>query len=665
MMKMRKGAAGRFLRRISRLIYHLIGASPLGRLFTAYGPLNSIVTGQRRREKRKAHARPVRRYTVRRALACAMEQNVLSRALRKMLEALTLCSLRTYGFFFTVTGAAWISLYGVSLFVSLGTAVGWVHFVSGGISLFVGILLLFSDRSMGATLRRDSLLGALLIRVLGVPDDLMKEAKERGTQHYLFASLLAFFVSALGLLVAPPALLAIAVCVLLSMTVLSVPEAGLILALFFLPFSKLLVGSDALTVAFLALAVIGYVGKLLRGNRFLRVELQDIPVLLMLLVFFLSGYSVARNVWGTVALILLFALSYLVATNAMCTPQWFVVGRLTLTVSASLASFVGIGQFMFALLTRGEAAGKNVAAFGKYVTAGFSSHVAFAYYLVIAFAFLLPAVPMSRRRNRPTLFAAALLVAGTAVLTFSSAAWFALALAAVVFLLVFECRSFLFFAFGGGAITGALLLLPETVRNSVFSIFGDVTNPVYQAQRERGRHILSQILYGNSELYSHGALRFVFGAGQNGLVTLHTYLTAAAEPVSYTAYYFWQLLLVDYGILGVVAVASFFLILLQNCFSVLAISEPHDRPIYAFVGISLACALILFGFFAHVWYDMATMAMFFLATGLVAAAMRYYRHRREKLPERDENAMPAAEIEYRARAPRRRAVKGGLMDDAS
>lgn len=656
-------AIGRFWWRISRLIYHLIGVSPVGRFFTSYGACNSVITGQRRREKKKARARVTRRYTVRRALACAMEQNVPSQALRKMLAALTFCSLRTYGFFFTVAGAVWISLYGVSLFVSLGSLVGWVHLVSGGISLFVGILLLFSDRSVGASLRQNSLLGTLLIRVLGVSDDLIKEARERGTQHYLFASLLAFFVAALGLLIAPPSILVIAVSLLLAMTVVSVPEAGLILALFFLPFSKLLVGTDALTVAFLALAVIGYVGKLLRGNRFLRVELQDIPVLLMLLVFFLSGYSVASGVWGAVMLFLLFALSYLVAANAMCTPQWFVTGRLTLTVSASLASFVGLGQLLFALFRRADGTNLNVADFGKYVTAGFSDHVAFAYYLVIAFAFLLPAIPLSRKRNRPTLFAAALLVGGTAVLTFSSAAWFALALVAAVFLLTFECRSFLVLLFGGGTVTGALLLLPQAVRNGVFSIFGDFASPVYQAQRAGGRHIFGKIVFGNGELYRHGALRHIFGAGQNGLLTLHAYL--ATEPFSYTAYHFWQLLLVDYGILGVAAVAGFFLILVQNCFSVLALSQAHDRPIYAFIGIALTAALVLFGFFAYVWYDTATLAAFFLATGLVAAAMRYYRHRREKLPDQDANAKPAAQIEYRVRAPRRRAVKGGVKDEVS
>lgn len=658
-MKAKKGVIGRFWWRLSRYVYRLIATSFIGRFFASYVACNAVVTGQRRKEKKSSRARVSHRYTVRRALACAMEQNLLSRALRRMLAALTHCSLRTYGFFFTVAGAIWVSLYGVSLFVSLGASVGWVHLVSGGISLIVGILLLFSDRSMGATLRQSSLIGALMLRVLGVPDDLIKEAKERGTQHYLFASLLAFLASALGLVTSPPSLLAIVVCLLLAMTVLSVPEAGLILALFFLPFSKLLFGSDVLTFAFLSLAVIGYVGKLLRGNRFLRVELQDIPVVLMIVAFFLAGYSVARDVWGTALLSVLLALSYLVAANAMSTPKWFTVGRTTLLVSACVASLVGVGQFVTALLLREEAAAFDMASFGQYVTAGFSDHVAFAYYLVIAFAFLLPAIPMAKKRTRPTLLAAALLIGGTAVLTFTSAAWLSLAMVAVVFFLVFECRTLFALLLGGGAAAGALLWLPDKVKNSFFSVFRDLSSPVYQASNAEGGRVVSQILLGQGELYRHGALRLIFGAGQNGLLTLHTLFTGA-EPFSYSAYHFWQVLLVDQGILGVVAVGTFFLVLLQNCFSVLSLSQQHERPLFAFVGISLAAALTLFGFFAYTWYDPATLAVFFLATALVAAAMRYYRHRLEKLPEREGDAHPLAEKEYRVRA-RTRNAKGGSV----
>ncbi len=656
-MKARKSTAGRFWTRFSRLIYHLIAVSFIGKLFTSYATCNSVVTGTRRGSRKKAErVRVGRRYTVRRALACAMEQNILSGAIRRVLAVLSSCSLRTYGFFLTVLGAVWVSLYGVSLFVSLGAAVGWVHLISGGIALFIGILLLFSDRSLGASLRQDSLLGTLLFRVLGVPDDLVKEAREKGTQHYLFASLLAFFVAALGLLITPLSILSIVFCLLVALIVLSVPEAGLLLALFFLPFSKLLVGNDYVPLASLLLTLVSYIGKLLRGNRSFRIELQDIPVLLFILLFFLSGYSVSpTNVWLDVCLKILLAFAYLVMVNVLSTPQWMRASRITMTVSASLASLVGIAQLVLALLSHEDATFFDIALYGGSVTAGFTDHVSFAYYLIIAFAFVVPAIPFAGKRHRLPMFTAALLIGGTAVLTFVSSAWLALALALVVFLLVYECRSFLLLLLGSGAVTGALVLLPNTVRNHVFGVFGDLADPAYHALRASGNSVVSRIFFGSENgafTRFDGVIRFVFGAGHNGLVTLHPYYVDASVAFAYNAYNHWQFLLVDYGIFGIVVAALFFLIMLQNCFSVLAISEEQDRPLFAFIGIVMVSALTLFGFFSYVWYDYATVAAFFAATAMIAAAMRYGRHRRERVIEHEEFGKPTAELDYHTRASR-------------
>ena len=179
-MKRERGML-RMVSRLSRWIYQLIAASFLGKLFTSYIAVNAAVTGAGSAIlQKKEHARAPRRHTLRRALACAMEQNLLSRAIRRIFSVLTLCNLRTFGFFFTVTGALWVALYGVSLFVSLGGVLTWVHLVSGGICLVIGILLLFSDRSLGAALYGSPLLGAILFSLLGVPDDPVKDAPVHG-----------------------------------------------------------------------------------------------------------------------------------------------------------------------------------------------------------------------------------------------------------------------------------------------------------------------------------------------------------------------------------------------------------------------------------------------------------------------------------------------------
>ena len=186
-MKKEKNVAGRFVFRISRLIYQLIAMSFIGKLFTSYRAWNEAVMGSRdSRAKRSERGRTVRRYTVRRALACAMEQNVFSRARRRIVSSLVFCSLRTIGFFFTMLGSMWISLYGVSLFVSLGTAVSWSHLISGAISLGVGVLLLLSDRSLGAVLGRGSFLGFLLFDVLAKRSSPTPQFKSINSSEFRF-----------------------------------------------------------------------------------------------------------------------------------------------------------------------------------------------------------------------------------------------------------------------------------------------------------------------------------------------------------------------------------------------------------------------------------------------------------------------------------------------
>lgn len=653
-MKKEKNVLLRFLFRVSRFVYHIIAVSFIGKLFTSYKACNEAVMGSSGKLVKRGRA--TRRYAVRRALACAMEQNIFSRARRKVVSALVACNLRTIGFFFTVLGVVWVSLYGTSLFVSLGSVVSWNHFISGAVSLGVGILLLFSDRSLGAALARGSLFGALLFGVIGLHDDLVKEAKGKGEQHFLFAAILALLTAAVGLLILPLSMLAVAICSLAVLVILSVPEAGFLLAILLLPFSKLLVGSDALTLAALAFMAFGYLGKLLRGNRSFRLELQDLPVLALLVIFSLSLQTPASGpLWQEVLVELLLAVSYLIAVNILSTPHWLFVSRIAFSVAATLASLTGIAQLVFAMLNSEGVSFFDFTSFGAVLTAGFSDHVAFAYYLVLGFAVLVPGIPFVSKRHRALSVIAAIVLALGVFLTFVSAAWLSLALIVVLLVLVYEYRSFLFVFVGSGALTGTLILLPQKARSNVFGVFRDLSDPALAALRSGGSQAVTRMLFCNGEGYfsrSGGLLRFFFGTGHRGLCALHPYFADLSVPFGYHMYHFWQFLLVDYGIIGVLTYALFFLFLLQNCFSVLAMSKGYDRSLFSYVGIVLVAALVFFGFFHYVWYDPATMAAFFAATALVAAAMRYDRSRKQDLREYDEHDKPFAELEYRARTSR-------------
>lgn len=642
---MKKSRIGSFFSRIAKWIYHIIAISFIGRLFTSYEACDRAMHtayafggGKRSRAGKKRH------YTVRRAVACAMEQNLLVRGIRLLLRKLCFTALRTLGFYFTALGALWLVLYGVEIFSALSGLATWAHLVSGLILVAVGVLLLLTDRSLGAALCSGSLIGLLLFRAFGVSDELAKSAPARGESHYLFAFLLALLTAALGILTAPLSLLAILLTLLTVLTVLTVPEAGFLLTLLVLPFSRLLVGSDFLTLLFIVLTLVGYVGKLLRGNRSFRFDWQDLPVALMAVLFFVGGFAVTGgSVWPRVLRGVLFVFFYLVSVNILATPQWLMRGRTALGISAAAAAGYGIADLFYTISVTEGVSLSLMMRYGSVMRVGFADQRAFALYLVIAFAFLLPALVHTKGWRRLFTVIATLLVGEAIILTGMTGAWLSMLAVLVVFLLVCEYRSLFAVVFGGGALTAVAFLLPTAARTAFFGIFKDVNMPI----RAEGRAYVHRLLVGDGGGFlgrDSAVLRIVFGVGEGGMAAFYPYLGNLDAPFTYGAYHFWQCMLVEYGIFGIILPALFLFVLLQNSFSVLARSGAGKQ--LAYTGVCLTAALLVFSFFGYVFYDKAVLAAFFAAVALIGADLRN-SHERFPYEGAMANDATAAHIEYR------------------
>lgn len=645
-MKTKNGRIGSFFSRIAKWIYHMIAVSFVGRLFTSYeGCDRALHTAYLFGGGKRGRATGKRHYTVRRAIACAMEQNLLSRAIRTVAAALCFTALRTLGFFCTALGGFWLILYGVELFSPLSGLVTWAHLIAGFILIGVGVLLLLSDRSLGSTLCQGSLVGLLLFRALGISDELAGSAPQRGESHYLLALVFALFTAALGILTTPLSLLAVLLTLLIVLAVISVPEAGFLLTLCALPFSRLLVDSDFLTLFFIVLTLVGYVGKILRGNRTFRIDWQDLPLALMLVLFFVGGFSVTgASVRGAVFRNLLSVLFYLVSVNILATPQWLMRARAALGLSAATAAGFGIANLFYTIAVSEGVSLSLMMRYGSVMCVGFADTRAFALYLVIAFAFLLPAVRHARGGRRLFAVLATLLVGAAIVLTGMTGAWLAALAVSVVLLLASDYRSLFAVLFGGGALTATAFLLPETARKAFFGLFKDVNLPI----RTEGRAFVRKLLLGDGEGFlgrESAFLRVIFGVGEGGIPALYPYLGNLAVPFTYEAYHFWQCMLVEYGIFGVLLPALFLFVLLQNSFSVLARASQGKH--LACVGVCFSAAMLVFSFFGYAFYDKAVLAAFFAAAALIGADLRYSH---ERLPSAEEMTSDAtfAHIEYRA-----------------
>lgn len=638
--------------RFNRMLYQLLYVSPIGRLFTSYESWQKRVCEDGVFVSRKRKSRRYK-YKARRALACAMQDNIFTRLLRRGRSSLCFASLRSYGVFLTVLGVLLGALYALSFTTALAGLATWQHLIVGAVLLLPGILLLFSDRSLGSVLSESSLLSLLLFKLLGLSEDAAHSAPRRGKMYYFKAILPAFICMLLSLVVEPLVLVAVAGSLLLIMLILHAPETGVLLTLAALPFSKLLTGSDILTVLLLTTSLFGYFGKLLRGNRTLHLELQDMPLLVLFPMLLLSLFTVTGGfVWLTVLQRTVLACAYFMVINVMAAPFWYERSRIAFVFFATAAALVGVIRMLVGVIFTAGAGISDFPTFSHLVNVGFQSKEAFALYLVVAIALLVPMSLRVKRRYRILCLMSAVILVSAAVLTFVPVARMAILAELVIFFLVYERNSFPFVALGSGALGVTWLLLPDTAKSVLRGVLGGSAS-----LQTDGSAMLRQTFFSVGDGFfsrRSGILRLVFGAGCDAPKTLYPYFATSGAEFSFAAFHSWQYLLLEYGVFGVIVPVLFAFFVLQNCFSVISL-EKRTAPLAAFSGIMLVFAVAIFFSFSYVLYDLAALAALLLAAALVGAELRYARHRSFDLPK--EEGVMAAEIEYReGRRPR---VRGG------
>lgn len=131
----------------------------------------------------------------------------------------------------------------------------------------------------------------MLAGAAGISEDYLREVPQNGAGHLYVILPVSFLLGALGILLRPLVLCFVVLEILLVMLILSVPETGVLFFILLLPFAGFLPNGSFFLLAFLALSVIGYIGKLLRGNRALHMDLQDFAVLLLTLMMVFSLFS--------------------------------------------------------------------------------------------------------------------------------------------------------------------------------------------------------------------------------------------------------------------------------------------------------------------------------------------------------------------------------------
>ncbi len=612
---------------VTQFVYSVISEGFLGRVFTSYKAVNEKFLASRIGSRPHRRRSKGVRVTLRRNVATAMNRSLILRGGSALIQGLYRCSLRTIGLFLSTAGLYAALMYWLLSVIWGNDLVGAMSLFGGLSLLLVGVPMLFSDMSLGHALAKGAFFGKLMAAVFGVSDYVLRDIDRQGRNRYAVAVSLGMVVGAVSALISPFYLLAGAIGALVVLLVLSVPEAGVMLLIVFLPFAGFLPNGREWLIAAAVLPLVSYLGKLLRGNRSFHIELQDLPVAVMAVLFLLSGISIAQGgVWHTALTGALMACVYLFIVNVIATPRWLDRCRISLLVSATAAALLGGVQFIIAVVTGGWS---SFAELGAAVHAGFADRTTFAYFLTLAFPFTLSAfVSVNRKYRFPAGFAM-LTVAGAVLLTWVQSAMIAVVAMVLIFLLLHDRRTFPFVLVGTGLLPVVLAILPNRARTALFAALRENSGTAIARSLSAGS-FAGQVFFENGVgLFdrSAGLARFFFGLGCGGIEQVCALYTTLPPAMISRSLNFWLYRMLEGGLLGVLVPAAFFFLLYQNGFSMLRCKVPKEHRFSAISGIVMTSGLLILSIFRYAWYDPAALAFFFIAAAIVAADARYARFR--------------------------------------
>lgn len=616
----------RFAHYLTDMLYHAIGNCAIGRLMTSYDGANerfsrSFLGSAGKSGKKKRHY-------LRRNVAIALQGNAVTRALAFLRDRLLFCSLRTIGLLFLVIGVYSSIVFWLSEFVWHTGLASHYNLFSGLAIAVLGVLLLFSDLSLGYALRKGFVTGQLIMRGLDLSDEVLQGFPEKGINYYVIALPLGMAIGALSAFWSPLAVLAVIFLVLALFLVVTVPESGIPLIFAVAPFVGFSSNKEKLLLLLLLAPIVGYLIKLARGNRAFRMDLQDLPMFLLGVMFLLSAFSFGDGgaFPGAMRAVLCVAL-YFVVVHTMSARGWLLRCGSALVFSGTITSVIAVIQFIVSGM------GGEIEA----VRAGFASPSAMAYFLVCVLPFALRSLVGTQKRLKLFPVVATLLILTAGAFSGVKSAFVAMLMMAILFLLLYEKRALfpLLLTFGIFAVIASIL--PKTVRLQILRFFenGDPVVHVWHLFADGGA---------DTARIGSGLTRFLFGLGYGGAERFSCLFLPVIRPITAENTGFFGYTLATYGIFFVIAFALFLFLLVQNAFSAFCgakgVKQAAQLPAIVFV-----LGILVASFFNYVWADTVAMAMFFAVSGLLCAELRYVRYRSSRESRFEEN-VNAVEYEY-------------------
>jgi len=472
--------------------------------------------------------------------------------------------------------------------------------VSLGIAI-ASIPILHVEKSLYTELEDSRLLGGFLFDFCGF---LCHEEQRKVKRCAWFPLFVAFFAAVLGIYLPSRILFGMLAGGILLYLLFLIPELGVCAVFLGLPFFQQLSSPTLFLILLSLLTCLAWLKKVLLGKRVASFDFLDRLVLLLVVLYALSGVvgaGGASSAWEGLSRAALLGFWFPVR-GLLENERWQRRATFSLCLSASFCALLGIFQYFFAERELLWVDASRFSSLGSRVCATYSNPNFLALFLVLSLPFFLGII--FNKCHRAWIRSLAMLgfsaVCLCLILTWTRGAWLGAAGEVAVFLLLCGKESLAVFLMLPIPVAAVLRFLPYPVRLRFLSI-GSLGESSIRYRLYTWRGVLRML----------SAHPFGIGVGETAFQAIYPiYAVSGTERVMHAHRLDLQVL-TEHGVIGFCVFLLFFLLILLRVLYALKCAKGQAR-----IGIlSAFCAILgatVMGCFDYIWYHFGNFTLFFM-----------------------------------------------------
>lgn len=543
------------------------------------------------------------------SIVSTVENSAIIRAVKRFIVTLFYLPMSTYGALLLSLGITTILVQAVKVF--LFSADLSMSSVAVGVAYtLVSMLTIFSGDVSFARYVCDSRLGSfLLTSVFGISKktlDLSRSVKKYRFWAFLVGvslGLLSIAFSASGIFVS-------VVVAVFALGVATNPESGIVLITFMLPFTEAVSGGENYLCAAVLYTVFVWLIKVLGGKRRISFVALELWLSLFAVFILVTGLVSAdkTEAFRHATLLISALLGFFAASNLLSQRAWF-----RKEINAILLSGFAVSVFaVYQWISGASSVSWNVAEMLTVnVTSVFANADILSLYLVIVFFFALSGMTSHEKKGGKFFsFVVTVTSLGSILFTSNVYAWVTVVSVIVVYSLIKSKKN-------AASVFGLLviiLLAVSTVSEILPSTFVGVTDTgiaerfevMRTAAQMSGQYLVSGIGLGESVFENvYASLSGVDGVHSSDGGSLITEL------------------MIRFGFMGIVFIASAAILSYRQAFSTLKLSA-NDNYAQKWT-VAAICSLsgaLMISLVSYIWSDTSMALMFWIVMGLVSATRK-------------------------------------------